>query len=73
MNIVVVLMEHAPQIVLENFVYVMATAHQANIVVLVVKVYILASVLNLVLENRVRLIPTVAQVNIVVVLIEHAP
>jgi hypothetical protein len=37
-NIVVVLMEHAPQNVLENFVRVVATAHPVNIVVVVINV-----------------------------------
>ncbi len=37
-NIVVVLMEHAPQNVLENFVRVVVTAHQVNSVVVVINV-----------------------------------
>ncbi len=37
-NIVVVLMEHVPQNVLENFVLVVVTAHQVNIVVVVINV-----------------------------------
>ena len=37
-NIVVVLMEHVPQNVLGNFVLVVVTAHQVNIVVVVINV-----------------------------------
>ena len=37
-NIVVVLMEHVPQNVLENFVLVVATAHPVKIVVVVINV-----------------------------------
>jgi hypothetical protein len=37
-NLAVVLMEHAPQNVLENFVRVVVTAHQVNIVVVVINV-----------------------------------
>jgi hypothetical protein len=61
-------MEHVPQIVFENFVPLVATAHQVNIVVIVIKV--VANVLDLVLENRVDILPTAGQVNIVVVVVE---
>jgi hypothetical protein len=47
------------------------TAHQVNIVVIVVKV-VLANVLDRVLESRVKRIPTADQMNLVVDLTEHA-
>ena len=59
-------------LVLENRVIVIITAHQVNIVVILVKA-LLANVLHHVLENRVIMIPTADQVNIVVVLIGHVP
>ena len=57
-------------LVLDNFVKRKSTAHQVNIVVIVVKV-VLANVLDPVLENCVNMIPNVDQMNIVVVLMEH--
>ena len=59
-------------LVLENRVLILPTAHRVNFVVIVVKV-ILANVLHRVLENRVIMIPTADQVNLVVVLIGHVP
>ena len=55
MNLAVVLMEHVSQLASDNFVPLIDTAHQVNLVAILIKV-LLANVLDLVLENLVNMI-----------------
>ena len=72
MNIVAFLTEHAPQIVLENCVRQVTSAHQVNLVVPVIQV-LAVNVQDLVLENCVRIIITAEEIYLVVNLLVHVP
>ena len=68
MNIVA-LTKYVAQIVLENLVCGMATAHQENPVVVWMELLV-ANALDLVLKNHVKMIPTADQTSIVVIVVK---
>ena len=68
MNIVA-LTKYVAQIVLENLVCGMATAHQENPVVVWMELLV-ANALDLVLKNHVNMIPTADQTSIVVIVVK---